>query len=751
MARIPPGWIGGATLLALILALRLRFPGRFILAAALAFAFAQSVATWKIRQFPFHANLRDGESIRVRAEGIVVSSPTLLGSGTVRRCLIEVRKIGVAGQTWRCRHRLPVTLLNPPRVFEYGQRIRFSGLLSPLDTRQSPGAFAPDRFYYRSAGATGEITVQSGDAARILETGAGHPLFALALRSRAWIEAAITRGLDDDPDTASVIKAMVLGSREDTPEQIEEQFRLSGAMHVFAVSGLHVGIFGAILWGILRWLRVPKRRAILIIIPAILFYATVTGLRPSAVRAAVMGTVILAGFVAERRPRLLNSLAFAGLLILAVNSQQLFLPGFQLSFAVLASIALFADPLKRFFQRPLELDPLIPRRLAPRWRRGCDFAVEKLSTGLGVSIAAWAGSAILIAHYFQILTPIAVIANLLLVPLAFLVLGIATVSALLSLTGIGLLPALLNQANAAAAQLTTFAAAAFASVPGGHIHVTTATLAKLPECQVTVLEPSAGGIASLISVRPSRLRSAHWLIDPGDPVGFTGRVQPLLRHYGVNRLQAIVLSHGDSRHIGGAGMALRRFPTGALFESPLPIRSPSYRNVAESLERLRTVQTPIARGDRIPIDPNTFVEVLFPSRDDPPRQSGADDQCLVFRLNHRGWKVLFTSDSGFLTAKWFAGNQSDLRADVWVKGWHGADHQGFDVFLEQIRPAVILTTQRRFPAGRRIPEPRREALEENGIAIFDLTESGAVTLDFSEAALKVTPFKQGKAIELSRK
>ena len=90
-------------------------------------------------------------------------------------------------------------------------------------------------------------------------------------------------------------------------------------MHVFAVSGLHVGIVLAFLWGLLRWLGVPRRYAVIVLIPAILFYATVTGLRPSAVRAAIMGSVVLLGFVAERKPRLLNSLAFAALLILALD------------------------------------------------------------------------------------------------------------------------------------------------------------------------------------------------------------------------------------------------------------------------------------------------------------------------------------------------------------------------------------------------------------------------------------------------
>jgi len=748
---IQPSWFAGATLLSLILCITRRFPGRFVLAACIAFAFAQSVATWSIRQFPFSPNLRDGESIRIRAEGIVATRPTRLGSGDVRRCLIEIWEISVAGGTWTCRHRLPVTLTDPPTGLDYGQRLRFSGLLQPLDIQRSPGAFAPDRFYYRSAGATGEIVIHGGDAVEVIASGAGSPLIDMALRSRTWIENAITRGLENDPETASVIKAMVLGAREDTPEHIEEQFRLSGAMHVFAVSGLHVGIFGAILWWILRGLRVPRRWAILVLIPAILFYAVVTGLRPSAVRAAVMGTIVLAAFVAERRPRLLNSLAFAGLLILALDPQQLFLPGFQLSFAVLASIALFADPLARGFRRPFRLDPLIPRQFIPRWRRGLDQFQEKVATGLGVSIAAWAGSALLIIHYFQIVTPIAVVANLLLVPLAFCVLGTATISALLSLTGLGPLSSILNLANATFAQVTTFTAATFASVPGGYLHISPATaFASPPDCRVTVLEPGPGGVTSLISVYPARFQSIHWLIDPGNPAGFASRVQPLLRHYGINQLQLMALTHGDSRHSGAAGMALQRFPTGVLMKSSLAGQTRTHRDLEDSLARTRTREVIVDRGDRIRLGPEALIEVLYPDRRSPPSQSGADNRCLVLRLTFHDWKILFTSDSGFLTAKWFEERGTDLKADVWVKGWHSSDHQGFLEFVEPIQPRVIVTTQRSFPAGQQITAAQQIFLEENGITVFDLAEAGAVTLDFSTEALKLTPFVTGEAVTLDQ-
>ncbi|MCB1093036.1 MAG: ComEC/Rec2 family competence protein, partial [Verrucomicrobiae bacterium] len=318
--------------------------GMFLVGAAGVFAFAHGVALWSVGQFPFSPNLRQGDSIRVMAEGIVVDEPAAPGTGggsRSGRCTIRFSQMTVAGHTWKCDQRLPVRLMNPNASLHYGDRIRTTGLLRPFPPPVSPGAFDPKAFFFRTLGATGEFVVGPGDRIDRLASGEGHRLIDWALRSRHAIELAITKGLMDQPDEAAVIKAMVLGSREDTPEHIEEAYRLSGAMHVFAVSGLHVGIFGGILWAILRLLRVPRRFAVLVLIPAVLFYATVTGLRPSAVRAAIMFAIVMSGFLFARRPRLLNSLGLAALVILAYDTQQLFLPGFQLSFAVLTSIALF--------------------------------------------------------------------------------------------------------------------------------------------------------------------------------------------------------------------------------------------------------------------------------------------------------------------------------------------------------------------------------------------------------------------------
>src|SRR5262249_60304306 len=108
--------------------------------------------------------------------------------------------------------------------------------------------------------------------------------------------------------------------------------------------------------------------------PLLLFYAAVTGLHVSSVRAAVMSSILLAGFFFERKVFALNSLAAAAFFLLCWNTNEFFSTGFQLSFAVVGGIILLADPLSNWLRRLSAPGPFLPRRFvgrpAPRVCRG---------------------------------------------------------------------------------------------------------------------------------------------------------------------------------------------------------------------------------------------------------------------------------------------------------------------------------------------------------------------------------------------
>ncbi len=142
----------------------------------------------------------------------------------------------------------------------------------------------------------------------------------------------------------AVLSALTLGQRQDLPDEIEDSFASAGAMHVLAVSGLHVGIIFLIINAILFFMKRFRYGSVIqciIIILFLWFFAILTGLRPSVVRAVFMFSVIQAGQSLKRPPGIYNTISFSAFCLLLINPYQLFDAGFQLSYMAIAGIVFF--------------------------------------------------------------------------------------------------------------------------------------------------------------------------------------------------------------------------------------------------------------------------------------------------------------------------------------------------------------------------------------------------------------------------
>jgi len=252
---------------------------------AAAFAFIHTLETRWIDAFPNADELQTetlstpDSSSQVIAQGLVISEPSISPGKRSASCLLQLQSLTTEQQHFDSQHhvRLRIDRLSKNlRDLAYGDTLQFSGQLHRLPSARNPGSFSPADFYRRSDGIIAEIRCNPGHSIQRLDVGGGNSLIRIAHHCRDWLASAITHDIEDDPATASIITAMVLGAREDTPEIIEEQFRLSGALHIFAVSGLHIGLFGLIVWHLLNLNRIPRRHAVWSIIPAIRFYALVT-------------------------------------------------------------------------------------------------------------------------------------------------------------------------------------------------------------------------------------------------------------------------------------------------------------------------------------------------------------------------------------------------------------------------------------------------------------------------------------------
>ena len=149
---------------------------------------------------------------------------------------------------------------------------------------------------------------------------------------------------------AALLSAMIIGERASLSEDIKNSFFKSGAIHILAISGLHVGLIAYVLIMLFRAVRIPKKLSYLLVIPCLIIFAIISGAKPPVIRATIMVAVFLVGWSINREISIYNSLALAALIILIINPQQLFEIGFQLSFLSVISIVYFTKRLNKLFK-----------------------------------------------------------------------------------------------------------------------------------------------------------------------------------------------------------------------------------------------------------------------------------------------------------------------------------------------------------------------------------------------------------------
>ena len=522
-----------------------------------------------------------------------------------------------------------------------------------------------------------------------------------------------------------------------------EAFELSGTMHLFAVSGLHIMIFSLVATALLRGMPVRYLPVAVGTIIAAFLYAFVTGWPASAVRAAVMISILQVGTVIGRGSQRFNSLGLAAMAILLVDPGQLFEVGFQLSFLVLGAITFLAGPLSSWWRGLLMPDPFIPRRLYTTfWQKQRIAGGLGLSSMLGVSCAAWAGSVVPIWIYFRIVTPVTVLANLVMIPCAYLVIALATLSIFATLAGMPVVAAGANRANGFTVNIVAGIARKFSELPAAYFKNTGNSRADRNFLKVTVFEAGFGGGAQVIDP-PGRGNT--WVLDCGDAYFTRTTVTPFLRQERETAVTGLVLSHADSRHTGGArGFASVWEPKVVAIPAWFKLRpSPSLRDVmAEHYVR------PLNAGEALALDSTAgaTLEILYP----PPGMTHgvADDNCLVARLHFDGWTVLFANDAGFDTEDRLSRLGFDLRSDVLVTGKHATDYSSRYAFLKAVSPKLIIATDSNYPRAQSRREGWTAALDTTETEVMTHKIHGAVTLKIAGNRLTATGFASGETVVL---
>ncbi len=318
----------------------------------------------------------------------------------------------------------------------YGDWILFSSWLNPIRGASNPYAFDPAAYYHRK-GVFSQAWVDSTQWEPALGRNRySVRRFAFNLRSKLL---NILRENQIKGDEFAVASALLLGYVNEIDKELRKDYASSGAMHILAVSGMHVGIIFLFLEFSLSFLNRRKQgpwiKAVLMIL-VIWGYALITGLSPSVFRAAIMLSFVIAGRTTRRKPETLNVVAAAMLIMLISEPRLLLNIGFQFSYLAVFGILFLYKPLVNL----LPVSAWFPAKI---WAL------------VSVSIAAQLATFPLALHAFHQFPNYFILTNILVVPLASLIIyagiGVLSVSAvpwlsLLVATGLSFLVRLLNTA-----------------------------------------------------------------------------------------------------------------------------------------------------------------------------------------------------------------------------------------------------------------------------------------------------------------
>ncbi len=615
-----------------------------------------------------------------------------------------------------------------PPFFRYGDRVIISGLL------QEPEPFGEFDYpaYLASQGISG---VLYGDKA-ILSAEGGGGWRGAAFSLRHTLSEGIERAFPY-PESA-MGKALLLGQRGGLHQDLKDKFRGTGASHLLAISGLHVGILMFAVMGVAAW-ALGRRGNYYLLAPlaAVWVYAVVSGGSPSVMRAAAMGSVYLAALALGRPGSVLPALALAAALMTAVSPGLLWQVSFQLSFAAVAGIAvaqaLFGGWLAAMGEG------------GAGWRTRLLQPVASLATvSAAAALATWPLAA---AHFNQVAL-LSIPVSLAAVPAMPLVIGGTLLAAVASVVdeslgtfvgwiaampvtylieavsvfpswvwpvggmgkgllgvwygGLGLLlvtgqrdwfarvwekakptmEGLAPPAFSPKLPLVVLAAVAMATAAG----LLWMRVGDGADGRLHVYFLDVGQGDSILVVTP---RGRQVLIDGGPDQQDVMRVLSETLGRGDRSLDLVVLTHLDADHSRGLIEVLESYDVGAVLAGREAPSASMYPQWHSALNRSGMEALPVYEGFGIQLEPGVTMEVLNPASDSSGTVDPNDDG-LVVRLSYGSTSFLLTADIEADAEKQLASRGAGLASTVLKVPHHGSKTSSTAGFLERVDPALAV-------------------------------------------------------------
>jgi competence protein ComEC len=563
-------------------------------------------------------------------------------------------------------------------------------------------------------------------------------LDAMVHRPSYWVEASrerlrsrILTALENKP-YAGIIAALAIGDQRAIPPGQWQTFTRTGVNHLMSISGLHVTMvsglayaFALVLWrrSARLTLRLPAPKAAALAgVAAAFLYTLLAGFAVPAQRTLYMVCVVAIALWSGVPARASAVLCAALLIVLLLDPWAVTSAGFWLSFGAVAAI----------------LFVMVNRVAQPGWLAGWTRTQTAVTVALlplllalfqQVSLISPVANALAIPLVSLVVAPLALAGMLLPFDAVLVLAHFAMACCMVALEWMSSLPDAMWQQHAprAWAIAVGVAGAAWLMLPRGVPSRGLGVVACLPlffvfpsklapgEVNVSVLDVGQGLAIVVQTANHALLYDTGPAYGPGADSG-NRIVAPYLRAVGVRRLDAMIVSHDDADHAGGAASVLQALPVDWLLSS-LPEMDP--------LPFLADNAAQCHAGQRWEWDGVRF-ELIHPLRESYDVAGKKNDRGCVLKLSAPGGTVLIPADIERRAEALLLGAGEDLAADVLIAGHHGSRTSSTQAFVEAVRPQAVI-----FPVGyrNRFGHPHAEVVEryrDLGSALYRTDSDGAV-------------------------
>ncbi|MCO6047670.1 ComEC/Rec2 family competence protein [Aeoliella sp. ICT_H6.2] len=657
-----------------------------------------------------------------------------------------------------------------------GDRVQVFGQFRAPSPARNPGQF-DYALHLRADRQLAYVRSQSPDCVTLLQRGSPWNPARWVDNLRSSWQSRLWSALG--PQRAPTAAALLLGARNSMPREAVDAFRVTGALHVLVVSGLHAGILMSLVFGLLGMGLLPRRQALLVAVAIVIFYAILTGAHPPVVRAAVLTVLACIGLWFDEQPFALNSLAIAALVVLGLNPADLFRTGPQLSFLCVTVLLWFVSVRWR---RPLTPLEFLLRSCEPWYVRAMRWAVSRAGLAMLATLAVWIVSLPLLLESYHLVTPIAVLAcvPVFLTVAASLVTGFALLvvgwivppleGTLAAANGLCLdaLDWLVNSTSHWPHAYSWSPAPAMWWIVGWYALAPVLLAAggtrfgwrrTVQLAAVWIACGAAGGIVA--RSQPQQLEvtfldvghgvcavvttpeGATLLYDAGSlgsPHYATSTISEYLWSRGSRQIDAVVLSHADVDHFNAVPGLIDRFSIGRVFVSPHMLPPPNdttNHSAPAELQRLLVSHSiPIEQvelGDRLTLDSVTVADVLYPDR--LGSFGGDNSNSLVLVVESAGQRVMLPGDLESPGIDYVM-DEPPADCDVLLAPHHGSRRSDPPGFAAWSTPEVVIVSGGPGTVDRNV----QQSYQQLGAEVLFTAERGAISAKIDSAGFTISTY-----------